>query len=87
MQIKEFNENGFKRYQLINDNNMLVEVLSLGGVITKIITEDRNGFLENVVLSYIGVYSKYCFGMWLSLVERFVRDEEAAGSNPVIPIM
>ena len=25
--------------------------------------------------------------MWLSLVERFVRDEEAAGSNPVTPIM
>ncbi len=23
--------------------------------------------------------------MWLSLVERFVRDEEVAGSNPVIP--
>ena len=25
------------------------------------------------------------FGMWLSLVEHFVRDEGAAGSNPVIP--
>ena len=24
-------------------------------------------------------------GMWLSLVERIVRDDEAAGSNPVIP--
>ncbi len=24
-----------------------------------------------------------CFEVWLSLVERFVRDEEAAGSNPV----
>ncbi len=24
--------------------------------------------------------------MWLSLVERFVRDEEAVGSNPVTPI-
>lgn len=24
-------------------------------------------------------------GMWLSLVEYFVRDEGAAGSNPVIP--
>src|SRR5581483_7769896 len=24
-------------------------------------------------------------GAWLSLVERFVRDEEAAGSNPVAP--
>ena len=27
------------------------------------------------------------FGMWLSLVERLVRDEEVAGSNPVIPTM
>ena len=26
-------------------------------------------------------------GMWLSLVERCVRDAEAAGSNPVIPTM
>ena len=25
------------------------------------------------------------FGLWLSLVERFVRDEEAAGSNPASP--
>ena len=25
--------------------------------------------------------------MWHSLVARFVRDEEAAGSNPVIPTM
>ena len=24
-------------------------------------------------------------GLWLSLVERFVRDEEAAGSNPASP--
>jgi hypothetical protein len=26
-------------------------------------------------------------GAWLSLVERFVRDEEVAGSNPVAPIV
>ena len=26
------------------------------------------------------------FGVWLSLVERYVRDVEAAGSNPVTPI-
>lgn len=25
-------------------------------------------------------------GVWLSLVERIVRDDEAAGSNPVTPI-
>ena len=27
------------------------------------------------------------FGVWLSLVERFVRDEEAVGSNPVTPTL
>ena len=27
----------------------------------------------------------FVVGMWHSLVARFVRDEEAAGSNPVIP--
>lgn len=26
------------------------------------------------------------FGVWLSLVERIVRDDEAAGSNPVTPM-
>ena len=28
-----------------------------------------------------------CHGVWRSLVARFVRDEEAAGSNPVTPTM
>ena len=27
----------------------------------------------------------YFIGVWLSLVERYVRDVEAAGSNPVTP--
>ena len=26
-----------------------------------------------------------CFGMWLSLVERLLWEQDAAGSNPVIP--
>ena len=26
-------------------------------------------------------------GVWLSLVERYVRDVEAAGSNPVTPMI
>lgn len=46
-------ENGdksFKIYRLINDNGMEVEVLSLGGVITKILTPDRDGNFKNVVL-------------------------------------
>ena len=28
-----------------------------------------------------------CYGLWLSLVERSVRDREVAGSNPVNPTM
>ena len=28
----------------------------------------------------------FFIGVWLSLVERYVRDVEAAGSNPVTPI-
>ena len=28
----------------------------------------------------------YFIGVWLSLVERYVRDVEVAGSNPVTPI-
>ena len=31
------------------------------------------------------VYGTLYVGMWRSLVARFVRDEEVAGSNPVIP--
>jgi hypothetical protein len=31
------------------------------------------------------IIAAYQVGMWLSLVERLVRDQEAAGSNPVIP--
>ena len=33
-------------------------------------------------INYIGTH----YGMWRSLVAHFVRDEGAAGSNPVIPI-
>jgi hypothetical protein len=28
----------------------------------------------------------FIFGLWLSLVERLVRDQEAVGSNPTSPI-
>ncbi len=37
-------------------------------------------FLEWCIL-----YRQSFFGVWLSLVERFVRDEEVVGSNPVTP--
>ena len=41
----------------------------------------------SILLDKIGKdrYNTVHVGMWLSLVERIVRDDEAAGSNPVIP--
>ena len=39
--------------------------------------------LDNVLKHGYNITCDY--GMWHSLVARFVRDEEAAGSNPVIP--
>ena len=39
--------------------------------------------LDNVLKHGYNITCVY--GMWHSLVARFVRDEEAAGSNPVIP--
>lgn len=30
-------------------------------------------------------YNMFYAGVWLSLVERLVRDQEVAGSNPVTP--
>ena len=35
----------------------------------------------------IGLNCHFYGGMWRSLVAHFVRDEGAAGSNPVIPIV
>ena len=36
-----------------------------------------------------GWRARYCdqFGLWLSLVERLVRDQEAVGSNPTSPTL
>ncbi len=38
-------------------------------------------------LHYNYCCTKFNIGMWLSLVERLVWDQDAAGSNPVIPTM
>ena len=46
-------------YTLVNKNGMLVEVLTLGGIITKILVPDRAGKLENVVLEYKAL-DTYC---------------------------
>lgn len=40
------------QYTLTNDSGMVVKVLNYGGVITDIHTPDKNGTIDNVVLSY-----------------------------------
>ena len=39
-------------YTLSNDNGMSVSFLNYGGIITKLITPNQDGLLENVVLGY-----------------------------------
>ncbi|WP_070000782.1 aldose epimerase family protein [Cellulosilyticum sp. I15G10I2] len=39
-------------YQLINDKGMQVEILSLGGILTKILVPDQEGSFENVLLNW-----------------------------------
>ena len=45
--------------------------------------EEREVEAHNSKSVYIHLFLKFNIEVWLSLVERFVRDEEAAGSNPV----
>lgn len=42
----------WEEYTLTNDQNMSVSVLNYGAIITKILVPDRNGKLENIVLSF-----------------------------------
>ncbi|WP_106496496.1 aldose epimerase family protein [Lentibacillus sp. Marseille-P4043] len=44
--------NKWTEYTLTNDNGMAVSILNYGGIITKIIVPDKDGTMENVVLSY-----------------------------------
>lgn len=39
-------------YNLKNNNGIEVSILNLGGIVTRIMTPDKNGNLENIVLSY-----------------------------------
>lgn len=54
---KEISEK-WQEFTLINDQDMSVSVLNYGGIITQIMTPDRNGKLENVVLGYLD-YKNY----------------------------
>lgn len=47
-----YNDEEVIEYSLTNNNNMEVCILNLGGIITKIFTEDKRGSFENVVLAY-----------------------------------
>ncbi len=44
-------------YNVKFDNGFEVEVLNLGGIITKVITPDKNGNLENIVVGYKDIKS------------------------------
>ena len=39
-------------YKLTNDKGMLVEILNLGGILTKIIVPDKQGCFENILLEW-----------------------------------
>lgn len=65
-------------YTLTNDHNMSVSILNYGGIITEILTPDRNGKLENVVLAYKN-YEEYeqnpnCFGGIIGRVAGRIQD-------------
>src|SRR5699024_5897840 len=58
--------NDWIEYTLSNNTGMSVSFLNYGGIITKMITPDQNGKLENIVLGYEN-YNDYkdnsnCFG-------------------------
>ena len=43
-------------------------------------------YIDKIGLVWYNIQStEICYGVWLSSVERLVRDQEAAGSNPVTP--
>lgn len=58
--------NTLKKYLLINNNGMQVEVVSIGGTLTKIIVPDDEGNFENILLEWkdINLYEDNpgCFG-------------------------
>lgn len=52
MVIGNYKDNEVIEYNIKNSNGIEVGILNLGGIITKIITPDNEGNLENIVLSY-----------------------------------
>ena len=50
--LKNIDNKEIISYNVRFDNGFEVEILNLGGIITKIITPDKNGNLENIVVGY-----------------------------------
>ncbi|WP_286315622.1 aldose epimerase family protein [Romboutsia ilealis] len=55
--LKKIDNKEIISYNVRFDNGFEVEILNLGGIITKIITPDKNGNLENVVVGYKDIES------------------------------
>ena len=62
----QLNDQGVHSYTLVNDHGMELTCINYGCIITKIITPDRNGHYENIVLGYNSleeyVKGSYFFG-------------------------
>ncbi|AKL97312.1 aldose 1-epimerase Mro [Clostridium aceticum] len=58
-QIGVYKDQDVMAYTMVNDHGMTVEVLNLGGIITKILTPDQQGRYENVVLAYENIEDFY----------------------------
>ena len=50
--LKVIDDKEIISYNVSGENGFEFEILNLGGVITKVITPDKDGNLENVVLGY-----------------------------------
>ena len=55
--LKNINGKDIMAYNVCADNGFEVEILNLGGIITKIMTPDKDGKLENVVVGYKDIQS------------------------------
>lgn len=55
--LKKIDDKEIISYNVSFENGFEVEILNLGGIITKIITPDKNGNLENVVVGYKDIES------------------------------
>lgn len=54
-----YNEKDVIEYTLTNINGVSISILNLGGIITKIMTPNKEGKLENIVLAYENIEDYY----------------------------